>query len=89
MILAVWNLWQWKYVKHLFSMFSYKIGWNDFFIPWKLRGERVMRYYHGFTRHELHSLLHQAGFGSIALDEETTLSPQGFRKRNYIVRVAK
>ena len=89
LILAVWNLWQAKYLRYLFSQVTYKISWNDFFVPWKLPSGTVWRYYHGFTAHELVSLVREAGFTHCTLGQEDALSPQQLTKRNYIVRAVK
>ncbi len=89
LILAVWNLWQWKYMRYLFSQVTYKISWNDFFVPWKLPAGTVWRYYHGFTARELVSLFREAGFTRSELDQEEAMSSQQWKKRNYIVRAVK
>ena len=89
LILAAWNLWQWKYMRYLFSQVGYKISWNDFFVPWRLPSGTVWRYYHGFTARELSSLFREAGFTHIEMEQEEALSSQQWQKRNYIVRVVK
>lgn len=89
LIVAVWNLWQWKYIRHTISHFSYKIAWNDFFVPWKLATSIIWRYYHGFTKHELRQLFSTAGFRRIELAQRDATSSQGNKKRNYIIRAVK
>lgn len=89
LIIEVWNLWQWKYLRYLFSQMSYKVSWNDFFIPWKLPSGTIWRYYHGFTAQELNNLFKKVGFATIILKQEGMVSSQNWRKRNYIVRAVK
>src|SRR3989344_2302793 len=89
LVVAVWNLWQWKYMRYLFSQIGYKISWNDFFVPWKLLADTVWRYYHGFTARELTLLFRDAGFTHTEMQEEDALSSQQWKKRNYIVRAGK
>lgn len=58
LIITVWNLFQWKYIKSFFhSIFSFiihfglKYSWNDLWIKW---GDYpIKRYYHAFLPSEL------------------------------------
>ncbi len=59
LIITVWNLWQRKYLKFIIKALRGKITfgdleYNDLFIPWN---NKVLRYYHAFTKGELTRLL--------------------------------
>jgi len=58
LILTVWNLFQWKYIKPLFRSvlscllhFGFKYAWNDLWIKWG--NYPLKRYYHAFLPKEL------------------------------------
>lgn len=58
LILTVWNLFQWKYVKNLLKSiisfilhFGLKYAWNDLWVKWKDHSSK--RYYHAFLPNEL------------------------------------
>ncbi len=57
LIMTVWNLFQWKYLKSWFNAifsfvvhFGFKYAWNDLWIPWGKHP--VKRYYHAFRPRE-------------------------------------
>lgn len=76
LIITVWRLWQFRYLKYGLAQIRRKVSWRDLFIPWKADGQVVWRYYHAFTSLELRWLLHDAGF------KEYQLSRKG---DNYLV----
>ncbi len=94
LILTVWNLWQWKYLKNnltawLESILSLgDLAPNDLFINWKNSQKEVMtsRYYHNFLPWELKSLIKKSGFKILksfyARNGKRTGWVKGF---NYIV----
>ena len=58
-IISVWNLWQRKYLPSILKAILSKIfrgphDWNDLFIGWN---NKLERYYHAFTKSELHRLV--------------------------------
>ncbi len=58
-IISVWNLWQKKYISSILKAILSKIlcgphEWNDLFIGWN---NKLERYYHAFTKHELRRLV--------------------------------
>ncbi len=59
LIITVWNLWQWKYLKNIIIALIRSIltlgayEYNDTFIKW---GKKHKRYYHAFTLRELKQL---------------------------------
>lgn len=55
-LMTNWCIWQKLFWQNFFNNFSLKSTWNDFFIPWKLEGQTINRYYHGFTKSELNKL---------------------------------
>ena len=59
-IMTNWNLFQKKYIKHIFNI--HKRSWNDFLIPWKDKNGNVLvkRFYHGFRTKELEKLLEKS-----------------------------
>lgn len=68
-IIAVWNLWQKKYVSKIIKNWYEKIlgrsflDWNDCYITFKNnQGEVFRRYHHAFTKREILKLLLRAGF---------------------------
>ncbi len=68
-ILTVWNLWQGKYVKKIFSNWKHKflgqsaLDWNDCYVDFQDNAGAVFRrYHHAFTRGELRRNFSQAGF---------------------------
>lgn len=66
LILTVWNLFQKRYIKHIFKSvcnFFIQFGkheWNDIFVPFGKT--KHMRYYHAFTPKELKRLFKNNGF---------------------------
>ncbi len=64
-IMTNWNLFQKKYLKHIFNL--KKKSWNDFSIPWKNKDRHIIvnRFYHGFTLKELEKLLEKTEFNII------------------------
>lgn len=72
LIISVWNLWQTKYWKQIlaamgrtiFTLGSY--DFNDTFIPWK---KKEKRYYHAFTKRELHQLVLKSNYTILDLFE--------------------
>jgi len=74
-IVTVWNLWQWRFLKNIFSpktIFSKLgrsgkyggLGFKDIYIPFKNNGEsgHFDRYHHAYTRRELSNIFSDAGF---------------------------
>lgn len=63
-VITVWNLWQFKYVKNIIQAVARSIitlgayDYNDTFIKW---GRKHKRYYHAFTLKELRKLAKYAG----------------------------
>ena len=86
LFMTVWDLWQPKYVRHVFSHLTLKVAWNDFFIPWKATDKIVWRYYHGFTKGELRRLLRAAGFTHVEVMRAKGEKGWGF---NYVVRASR
>lgn len=68
LIVTAWNLWRpkllWKYRLWpvLLGWRPWGMDWKDVFIPWKLKGEKVLRYHHLFTLKELKKLVENNGF---------------------------
>jgi ubiquinone/menaquinone biosynthesis C-methylase UbiE len=68
-IVAVWNLWQRKYLKNILKNWFRKIigrsnlDWNDCYITFKdNKGNVFKRYHHAFSKKELCDLFSKAGF---------------------------
>jgi ubiquinone/menaquinone biosynthesis C-methylase UbiE len=68
-IITVWNLWQWNYIKNIFQnyinklIYGCKLDWNDCYITFKNnQGDVFNRYHHAFTKRELKKLFSQTGF---------------------------
>ena len=69
LFISNWNLLTFahrkKIIKGILRTFLHpgKFSWNDFFIPWKnaQREELAIRYYHGFTKHELERIYKEVG----------------------------
>ncbi len=65
LIITVWNLWQFKYLKNIIAAIFRSIislggyDYNDIFIMW---GKKHKRYYHAFTLRELRNLAKRSGF---------------------------
>lgn len=65
LILTVWDIWRKEAItsvlKHLFLKLIGKsqLDFKDIFVPW---GEKIMRYYHYFTKNELIKLVKTSGF---------------------------
>lgn len=94
LILTVWNLWQLKYLKQIFSAFIQSLisfgnlAPNDLFIPWKNSHKKVLatRYYHNFLPWELRSLVKKSGFKIVKSFYTRKGVKTGFLKGfNYIV----
>jgi len=70
LILAVWNLWQQKFLKYHLKFFflklikKSKLDFKDIFYPWKSPESKIMirRYIHCFKRGELKKLVQRSGF---------------------------
>jgi len=71
LILTVWNAWGSKYKINLLRMIKncfFKIIWKskldfgDAFVPWGKVNEKVLRYFHFFTRGELKNLVQKSDF---------------------------
>ena len=65
--IAVWNLWQKKYLKHHFSIKSLKLKWqlkniSALYIPYKYNQAIINRFLHRFTLKELNNLFLGANF---------------------------
>lgn len=83
-IITVWNLWQWKYIKNIIMSYCHifiygsKLDRNDCYITFKNNQSEVFhRYHHAFTRNELKKLFRDAGFEI----EKTTI----VNKRNILL----
>jgi tRNA (uracil-5-)-methyltransferase TRM9 len=68
-VIAVWNLWQGKYLKNLLSSWLSKLSgrsdldWKDCRITFTdNQGQVFSRYHHAFTKRELKKLFERAGF---------------------------
>lgn len=72
LVLTVWNLWQKKYFKYIFSEFKRKIlgksklDFKDCYIPWSKGEVKIQRYCHAFTLRELKKLIIKSGFELIS-----------------------
>lgn len=75
-LMTNWYVWQKLFWQNLFTNFTLKNSWNDFFIPWKSKTKVINRYYHGFTKGELQKLFQQSG---LMVSEH-----QEFLKRNWL-----
>lgn len=77
LVLLVWNLWQKRYAKHIIrSMIGFlttlgKYDLFDLFIPWQ---HTIFRYYHAFTKRELHSLLAKNDFTTEKIEKGRNFS---------------
>ncbi len=61
-LITVWSLYQPKFLAKLIAnLFKYILGLTpsprDFFVPWRYRKRKYVRYYHLFTRNELKELI--------------------------------
>ena len=68
-IITVWNLWQWKYIKNILCNWKNKIfrksslDWNDCYISFTdNEGKKFQRFHHAFTKGGLCKLFSDAGF---------------------------
>jgi len=65
LILTVWNLWQWRGIKHnlkyavLRILRLSKLDFKDVFVPW---AKTRQRYFHCFSKRELKTVAEEAGF---------------------------
>jgi tRNA (uracil-5-)-methyltransferase TRM9 len=68
LLMTNWNLWRPRYLPlHAAALLKKLVGLspyegNDLFVPWRMGGKDVRRYYHAFTRGELVRLCSDAGF---------------------------
>jgi tRNA (uracil-5-)-methyltransferase TRM9 len=82
-VFTVWDLWQWKnwrlfcaaLLRSIRTFGNYRP--SDLFVPFG--SDKVMRYYHAFTKRELRMELMQAGFTIVKLDRSLG------RRRNMFV----
>jgi ubiquinone/menaquinone biosynthesis C-methylase UbiE len=68
-VVTVWNLWQWSYIKNILKNWLNKLlgksrlDWNDCYINFKNnQGEVFSRYHHAFTINEIQNIFSTAGF---------------------------
>lgn len=85
LLMTNWYAWQGKFFKNLLTDWRLKNEWNDFFIPWK-DGNKLNRYYHGFTIGELNNLFTKTSFNIV--ENHVFISDSGV-KRNILSVVRK
>ena len=87
--LTVWNLSS-DWAKAKLKQDWKKIGKNDFFIPWKDQGGKLVaeRYYHNFEKKELAGLLEEAGWKNAQLYYNTGDKRTGKKEGRNLVAVA-
>ncbi len=62
-VLTVWQLWQWKYIKEIIKAFLRNpLRIKNLFIPWRKGEKKVDRFYYAFTATELEKIFKKAGF---------------------------
>lgn len=71
LILTVWNVWESKYKINLLRMIKNcflkiigksKLDFGDAFVPWWKVNEKILRYFHFFTKRELRKIVKESGF---------------------------
>jgi len=57
LLISVWNLLQLHHIKNIIKTFilTKKLTFKDVYVPWKHKGQVLLRYYHLYTKEELTS----------------------------------
>lgn len=78
-------------MKQLSPELQKSLGWRDLFWPWRWKTPSpVYRYYHAFTKRELKTLLHKAGFRVERVNYVDKGKPvRWYRGKNIAVRAVK
>jgi ubiquinone/menaquinone biosynthesis C-methylase UbiE len=66
-LISVWYFWNRKNLKYMFVKSGRRFGIKDFYMPWKRANgtQKTERYFHAWTKNELHRALLKQGFTDI------------------------